>query len=230
MGLFSTPFLRGQMPLNALTIMKDIDSLVDTVSLKENKDRLSDYTSYLDEDVRQQTHKLSWWSDFSNTMKDTYIEFIRTQFHKDLSHLSRHDIHLLAWVNRYCSDNMHDIHNHVDSYISGTYYVNSSKRPIKFWNPNMAAQYAHNGNEDLLFQDDKPNMAFTGCTGFQSDMHFEPTAGDFLMWPSYMMHSVPQADEKDDPETRYSISFNLKHNTPLNDTEHGDRFHYGDIF
>jgi len=230
MNLFSTPFLRGHLPLNPKRIISDIDALVDQVAEKGGKDKLSDYTSYFDQEIREATHRLGWFDEFADIMKDTYIEFIRTQFHREVGHLSRHDIHLFAWINRYDSENQHDIHNHVDSYVSGTYYVNSSDRPIKFWNPNMAAQYAHNGREDKMEIDGHPNMDFTGCTGFQSEMYFHPTEGDFLLWPSYMMHSVPAADTNDSSDRRYSISFNLKHNDPIMDNKTGNQYNYGEIF
>jgi|TARA_B110000240_G_scaffold195656_1_gene245798 uncharacterized protein (TIGR02466 family) len=229
MNLFPTPFLRGQLGFPENLLKKDIDKLISSVSKRDGKDKLSDYTSYFDQDIRDATHKLPWFTDFANIMKDTYIEFIRTQFNKDVSHLNRSDIHFFAWINRYESEHQHDIHNHVDSYISGTYYVNDTDRPIKFWNPNMAAQYAHNGREDVVQFDDLPNMQFTGCEGFQSDMMFQPSAGDFLLWPSYVMHSVPPSTSASS-STRYSISFNLKHTEPMNDTEHGDAFSYGNVF
>lgn len=227
--MFATPFLRGQLDLPSKKIISDIDNLIDDVKNRDNKEKLNDYTSYFDQDIRESTHTLPWFNTFSNVMKDTYIEFIRTQYHRNINHLSRDDIHLFAWINRYESEHQHDIHNHVDSYVSGTYYVNDSDRPIKFWNPNMAAAYANNGKEDLIKFDELPNMSFTGTTGFQSDMMFEPSAGDFLLWPSYMMHSVPPfAGQESNP--RYSISFNLKHREPITDNVTGDQLKYSDVF
>ena len=228
--LFPTPFLRGHIGFPPDQIIRDIDRLIDMVADKDNKDKLSNYTSYFDNDIREMTHKLSWFNDFANIMKDTYIEFIRTQFNTEVRHLSRKDIHLFAWINRYDAEHDHQVHNHVDSHISGTYYVNNSDRPIKFWNPNMAAQYAHNGTEDMIKFDDLPNMGFTGCQGFQSEMMFEPSAGDFLLWPSYLMHSVPPTGNSEQEELRYSVSFNLKHRQELNDNETGDALYYCDVF
>ena len=228
--MFATPFLRGQLDYSPGLVKRDIDKLIDHVAGKSNKDKLSNYTSYFDEDIRTQTHILPWFKDFSNTIKDTYIEFVRTQFDRDVRQYCRDDIHLFAWVNRYDAEHQHEIHNHVDSHMSGTWYINSSDRPIKFWNPNMAACHVHNGVEDLRTFNDKPHMEFTGCTGFQSDMMFYPTAGDFLLWPSYLMHAVPPSMESESKELRYSLSFNLKLREQFNSNTTGDNMSYRHLF
>jgi uncharacterized protein (TIGR02466 family) len=228
--MFSTPFLRGKLRFPSSMVMRDINNLVDKVEYKDNKNKLCNYTSYFDNDIREETHKLVWFRDFSNIMKDTYIEFLKTQFNRDVRQYCRDDIHLFAWVNRYDSEHQHEIHNHVDSHVSGTYYVNDTDRPIKFWNPNMAAVYGHNGIEDLRVEDDKPDMTFTGCTGFQSDMQFYPRAGDFLLWPSYLMHAVPPSLESQSKDLRYSISFNLKLREQFNSNHTGDNMSYSHVF
>ena len=43
----------------------------------------------------------TWFTDFANQMKDPYVEFVRSQYHVNFSNVSRHDIHLFAWVNVY---------------------------------------------------------------------------------------------------------------------------------
>lgn len=73
-------------------------------------------------------------------------------------------------------------------------------------------------------------MEFTGCTGFQSDMMFYPTAGDFLLWPSYLMHAVPPSMESESKELRYSLSFNLKLREQFNSNTTGDNMSYRHLF
>jgi len=94
----------------------------------------------------------------------------------------------------------------------------------------MAAVYGHNGVEDLRHDNDKPDMSFTGCTGFHSDMQFYPRAGDFLLWPSYLMHAVPPSMESQSKNPRYSLSFNLKLREQFNSNHTGDNMSYSHVF
>ena len=158
-------------------------------------------------------------------MKDTYVEFCRSQYNLDFANVSRHDIHFFSWVNVYNEPQSHECHNHVKSRLSGTYYVSAqdSSEPIKFWNPNLPALHSQSGNDD---QHTHEQYEFTGRqhTSFQ----FQPQDGDFLLWPSYLMHSVPQGHPRENESyERISISFNLQHAEDLESYHHGDHFDYG---
>ena len=50
--LFPTPFLRGHIGFPPDQIIRDIDRLIDMVADKDNKDKLCNYTSYFDNDIR----------------------------------------------------------------------------------------------------------------------------------------------------------------------------------
>jgi len=223
---FPTAFFRGQVNLNHDQVRNDIDILVNSAAERSGDDREQNYTTYFDHELRHATHQLPWFSDFADQMKDTYVQYIREQFGEDTTGLKREDIHFFAWVNRYTADHQHSVHDHAGSLISGTYYLDSSPsaEPIHFINPNHTGVYAHQSPLDLVHFDEE----FTGVGSGTSisEMMFKSQEGDFLLWPSYLLHYVPRAKTPEQDYMRYSISFNLSHNKPLQDTEHGSSLDY----
>lgn len=221
-NVFPTTIFQGKVNLNHDEIASHCRSIVDTLP---KGDPLTEYTTYFHPDARERTHNQPWYNDFANQMKDTYVQFCRTQYNLDFADVSRHDIHFFAWVNVYNEPHEHECHNHVKSRLSGTYYVSTddSSEPIKFWNPNIPALHSQSGNDD---QHTHEQYEFTGRqhTSFQ----FQPEGGDFLLWPSYLMHSVPQGHPRENESyERISISFNLQHAEDLESYHHGTPFDYG---
>jgi hypothetical protein len=96
--------------------------------------------------------------------------------------------------------------------------------PIKFFNPNMSSIFGHGARDDLMEIESHDQIQYMGTNGAQTDMSFFPKTGDFLLWPSYMMHTVPQTEEED--IERIAISFNLQHAEDLGSYHHGDDFDY----
>ena len=78
--LFPTPFFHGQLNLNLNEVKADMDRLIDKVKAKEGDNELNNYTTYFDQDIRQETLGLPWFNSFVNQLKDTYIDFISHQF------------------------------------------------------------------------------------------------------------------------------------------------------
>lgn len=221
-NVFPTTIFQGKVNLNHDEIASHCRGIVDTLP---KGDPLTEYTTYFHPDAREVTHNQPWYNDFANQMKDTYVQFCRTQYNLDFADVSRHDIHFFAWVNVYNEPHEHECHNHVKSRLSGTYYVSTddSSEPIKFWNPNIPALHSQSGNDD---QHTHEQYEFTGRqhTSFQ----FQPEGGDFLLWPSYLMHSVPQGHPRENESyERISISFNLQHAEDLESYHHGTPFDYG---
>ena len=62
-----------------------------------------------------------------------------------------------------------------------------------------------------------------------TDLEFRPQTGDFMLWPSYLLHTVPMGQSRDNLPTyeRISISFNLQHAEDLGAYHHGTEFDYG---
>ena len=212
--IFPLPMFQGKANLNHEIVAEHCRDVVGRIE-KGNTD--TEYTTYFDEDARESTHNQPWFNDFANQMKDTYIDFIRNMWNFNVSDLTRHDIHLFAWVNVYNEPHSHSVHNHVKARLSGTYYVStdSNSEPITFYNPNMTGIFGH-GASDGHYEDGQ--YSWQGTQGGQSEMSFYAETGDFLLWPSYMGHAVPQGrsrgkgmiGEIKDYE-RISISFNLQH-------------------
>ena len=226
--IFPTPFLRGELDLPHELIAHNCRQMIETVESRDDEPRRN-YTTYFDQDARLQLLDYNWYNTFSNVIKDTYIKFIAQQWHHDVSYISRHDIHLFAWISVYSHDDFHDFHNHVNSMLSGTYYVKAddNAQPIKFLNPNYTTIAQHKARDvDMDNFNDMWGTTSTGTTGTQSDLIVHPKTGQFCMWPSYMLHGVTASDTLDEEYERIALSFNLMHNEVLNDTESGDQLSY----
>jgi|TARA_B110000285_G_scaffold150871_1_gene168416 uncharacterized protein (TIGR02466 family) len=227
--VFATPFLRGHFNLPHDHIAVDCRRLVSKVKERAEHDLGRNYTTYFDEDVRTETHNLEWFKDFSDICKDTYISYIQNMLNIPVSHLSRNDIHLFAWVNVYTGEHHHETHNHTNCKMSGTYYVKAveGSQPIKFTSPSIMALSGQQQVDRLVKRDGMNNIDFNGTNGTESEMNVYPNTGDFLLWPSYLQHAVPSI--RDGIETGYeriSISFNLWHKTDLDNNTTGRDMSY----
>lgn len=227
---FSTPMFQGKANLNHEIVAEHCRDVVGRIP-KGNTE--TEYTTYFEHDLREETHNQPWFNDFANQMKDTYIEFIRKMWHFDVTGISRHDIHLFSWVNVYNEPHSHSVHNHVKSRLSGTYYVStdSNSEPITFYHPNMSSLFGHGASDG---QHEDGQYIFQGTPGGQTEMAFYAETGDFLLWPSYLTHAVPQGRSRGKgmigeikEYERISISFNLQHAEDLGSYHHGDPFDYG---
>ncbi len=137
-SVFPTPMFHGTVDLNHDEVANHCRDIVSKIDKGHTE---TEYTTYFDQDAREETHNQEWFKSFANQMKDSYIDFIKSQFNFETP-FSRHDIHLFAWVSVYNKPHSHEVHNHVKSRISGTYYpyANESSVPIKFFNPNISVQ------------------------------------------------------------------------------------------
>ena len=88
----------------------------------------------------------------------------------------------------------------------------------------MSSVFGHSGNDDKMNYTEQFEGA--GTPGGMTDLEFRPQNGDFMLWPSYLLHTVPMAKARDNYE-RISISFNLQHAEDLGSYHHGDNFDYG---
>jgi uncharacterized protein (TIGR02466 family) len=227
LDLFPTRMFRGYCPINREVVNKDIRNIINGIKEKDPDNLAENYTTYFYEEGREEMEKLPWFTDFANQMKDTYIAFIKQNYDMRVDHLSRHDIHFFCWANLYNEENEHQTHIHLRSLISGTYYpLITGKEAIQFYTPNVAGDFgtrAMNKGIDLGIR----NTRFHGTEGTQSSVEFFPEDGEFLLWPSSMLHCVGRAKPEDrDGYERISISFNLDHNDPLEDTNNGTDMRY----
>ena len=92
----------------------------------------------------------------------------------------------------------------------------------------MSALHSQSGNDEEI-RPENSQFEFTGLQ--QTDFKFYANSGDFLLWPSYLMHSVPQGRSRENESyERISISFNLQHAEDLGAYEHGTHFNYGALY
>ena len=68
-----------------------------------------------------------------------------------------------------------------------------------------------------------PNTMGYGAEGSHMEIVVTPIEGETLMWPSNLLHTV---NEQEGEYKRVAISFNLKHNDPIDDTHHGTELSY----
>ena len=221
--IFPTPFLRGGLQLPHETVAQDSEALINKIKQFE-EDPKRYYTTYFFEEQRREMCELPWYEDFANQVKDTYIEFIRHQWNMEVCNLSRHDIHLFSWVSVWQEGIEHLQHNHQDSLISGTYYpVNEGGQPIEFHSPNIQSQFTHGSHIDRIKLPHMPNTWAMGQKGSHQQIVITPTGGECFMWPSNIFHRI---GAREGDYRRVALSFNLKHKTPIDNTEHGTELSY----
>lgn len=231
LDMFSIPFLRGELTeLDLETVRQDCRNLVAKAKQKHGDLKSNNYTSYFDEDLRQELILLPWYKDFSEQVKDTYIQFINTCYGQEVSYLNRSDLHLFAWVNVYNSEHFHPSHNHINAYMSGTWYVkcdDEDNQPIQFENPNRALAYGLNLPVSEWGKPEVADAKFIGSANYHDLVEFYPRDNQFLLWPSAVMHSVPPLHRVNPDYERISISFNLHHPIEVpNQNESGDDLEY----
>ena len=231
--MFAVPFLRGRIPLDMKQVSEDCRDLVAQVKKIEGDNPATNYTTYFNEDIRISMHELPWFKEFSNVIKDSYVAFCSNMFHHPVGHLQRDDIHLFAWINVYNEPHSHATHNHVNSLMSGTYYIktNDDAQQIKFTSPNICVNANHQAVDRPLQRENYPDFEFDGVEGCDSYARYQPREQEFLLWPSYIQHEVPAVDpsyqqEGDLGYERISLSFNLKHRLPIDNNQTGDNLSY----
>ncbi|HRD45984.1 MAG TPA: TIGR02466 family protein [Caulobacter sp.] len=99
------------------------------------------------------------------------------------------------WVNVLKPGGGHSGHIHPHSVLSGTYYVAlpPGAAGIRFEDPRLAMMMA------------APMRSAEAPADQRAFVTIEPTAGDLLMWESWLRHEVPPSTARAD---RISISFN----------------------
>lgn len=230
LDLFSIPFLRGNLrDIDLDVVQQDCRDLVSKAKERYPDDNSKNYTTYFDEDLRQEMVKLPWYKEFSEQIKDTYIQFINTCYGQDVGGLRRSDLHLFAWISVYNKPHHHTSHNHINSYMSGTWYVKTDEesQPIKFENPNRAMAHALNLPVNEWGHQYYPDVKLVGGANFHDEIEFYPKQNQFLLWPSMLIHSVPFLQDSPADYERIAISFNLHHPVGVpNQNEAGDELDY----
>ncbi|MDC8786256.1 TIGR02466 family protein [Roseateles koreensis] len=88
------------------------------------------------------------------------------------------------WVNVLDEGGRQAMHNHANSFISGVLYLtptHASSRTVFMKAP---------GGNDFAFKNDHPGMV-TGPFNADKWISPQPSPGDLVLFPSYLMHAVP---------------------------------------
>lgn len=103
-----------------------------------------------------------------------------------------------VWFNVSRKGNYNDSHCHLNTPMSGVFYVNvpDHNARIRFYNPNPMVTYC-NSFMDVDYSSD---LTF-------HEVWFEPVEKHLIMFPGWMFHSV---DKNESDEPRISIAFNIK--------------------
>lgn len=106
-----------------------------------------------------------------------------------------------SWIN--LNDSVRNLHNHANSFYSGTWYVNFNTinhSRISFFNsePDKSSPFIDIEKKHQT----KYNTPISEFTNYQE--------GDIVIWRSELQHGVmPKFDQTDDQKNRITLSFNL---------------------
>jgi len=153
-------------------------------------------TDYQAQNLFEQSHPAIQW--LKQCIKKTIVDYL-TRSGVGVS--VQWDLQGWANVNR--MGDYHMLHNHPNSYLSGTYYVSTPAQPVS---PDQRNDL---NPGDISFFDPRPQANMTALAGDpQIDPEFRvtPASGLLILWPSFLHHAVhPNFAE----QPRISISFNM---------------------
>ena len=130
-------------------------------------------------------------------LKKSIIDSVRSYIHSivKVSEDCRFEL-TTSWANKHSTSDFSQEHNHVNSLISGILFISipedSGNNVFYNPNPNLGLSLEFNYTDFNQYNSNKIEM--------------KPTAGDLLIFPSSLKHSVTKNKSNDD---RYTIAFNV---------------------
>ena len=132
-------------------------------------------------------HRLSYFGKLRDKIKEISKKYVDDlQYEYD-------DIEITGmWANRFYSGSVHAPHTHSNNFLSGVYYLHTSKNssPIQFFDPRAQAH--------VLQPKKTPNFLNS------SMLQYDAIEGTGLIFPSWLQHWVPTTEDK-----RISVSWNI---------------------
>jgi hypothetical protein len=107
-------------------------------------------------------------------------------------------LRVFAWTSLHRAGSHHVSHHHVDSAVSGVFYVQ-----VPSASSSPAEVEAGGGSGDLIFYDPRGSLP-----PFGKSLHIRPVVGDLVLFPGYLMHSVAPTYSMEG--YRISVSFNFQ--------------------
>ncbi len=106
-----------------------------------------------------------------------------------------------AWLNVGGLNATQAPHNHTNSFISGTYYINYSDNhsPLTFYNDRLTTSL--NNSQPYLTLEVNPSVKTT----YNNNLYVKPKEGQIILWRSHLVHGFGRNNAED----RITLSFNL---------------------
>lgn len=191
MQLWPTLFLQRQMPSAEIANQALLQLL-----MMQDEAQPGMTTDYRQQNLFEQTHPAIQW--LHQCINKTIADYL-----SESSVSVSVKWQLQGWANINRKGDYHSLHNHPNSYLSGTYYVNMPEQPLS------ARQRDDLSPGDISFFDPRPQANMTAIAGdpqIDPEHRVSPSAGHLLLWPSFLHHAVhPNFAE----QPRVSISFNV---------------------
>jgi uncharacterized protein (TIGR02466 family) len=140
--------------------------------------------------------------DFFVWCEDMTTDFVKNTLQKDIEKMIITD----CWLNVCDYGGKQNFHNHTNSYISGTYYVNKTDNhaDLSFQSP-----YSQSANVNTIDLDNLNTNEYN-ATHFTTPVK----EGSLYLWPAFLKHGY----EENMQDNRISLSINFMPNIVKNDT------------
>ena len=195
--LFSTPLYQAELSEAGKIDMQEVENSCWSVAQDDGagqkwceENNYPGYTSYAS------LSDLTWRFPIFEHLKNL-LDLHINKFAKELDFdLEGRDLKLEdVWINILEEGGNHSAHLHPNSVISGTVYISMPPETsaIKFEDPRHPMMMA------------APSRAHDAKEYLKSFVYIKPSAGDILLWESWLRHEVPTNSAS---EERISISFN----------------------
>src|SRR5262245_19163549 len=185
-GLFPVPIMRAERLLGDDLIKQMLDELAEPGEVANAK---SDHRSH--SEIMSLTSKASFVK-ASQLVQPKLVEFGALLFGENLEWSIKE-----IWVNHLETGGHQAIHNHANSFVSGVLYLTASHRSA-----NLVFHKAL-GSSNFVFSNQNNNARYGPYNGSKWMMP-TITAGDLVLFPSYLLHEVPI----NKGDRRISVAFN----------------------
>lgn len=182
-GLFPTPLVKVDGFLNAA----EIDALSERA--RAMVDRQNSATDLLAHTEMLDPRTDLFWGELIGRLKPHLVAFGDVLFASELKWGVKE-----IWMNVLKPGGSQFMHTHANSFVSGIFYVTTPE-------PGATTAFRKpSGGSEFIFRNDVPRGHFSADTWQVPDV----SAGDLVLYPSYLMHGVPP---NQGPE-RITVAFN----------------------
>lgn len=202
LGLFPTPIGCYHFPDDITDLTKSVNEYIKDCPYNQNNDN-PDLKHYLQKGNNSDgtvTLKDSFFKHFGNTGLEQFFCDAAFHFHTDVLGLQIQSEYTVvdAWVN-HCASGSQPFHAHVNSFISGTFYLDHDNEaaPIEFVNPKLS----HQTEPAISFTPDHSRATVFS----QPTALVKPQPGDLILWESHIRHGY---NDNKSPN-RLSLSMNM---------------------